>query len=376
MNARERFLKICRFQLPNAIYLPPYTHVAWHQTLERWVEEGAPPEILSNDVARYRYFGLDRLGMLHIEVNVQAIGPKGPPFIAPVRPRFESRMLEEDARSRVRLNEAGVTIREFKDNPEKMPLWLDYPVKTRQDWDEYKKRLDPHHPERWPRDWNPLVEKLSKRDYPVGMEVGSFFGLLREFVGAERLLYMFYDNPQFVEEMMSHMEHFSTEIINRAFKDIIPDFAFFWEDMAWKGGSMISPQMFREFMMPHYKRVTGLLRSRGVDIIMVDSDGDINELIPLWIESGVSGMWPLEAQAGMNAVEVRKRHGKGCILWGNIDKKAMAKGKEAIKEEIDSKVPFLISQGGYLPGPDHFIPPDVSLESFKFYLECLRSFEK
>ena len=159
-------------------------------------------------------------------------------------------------------------------------------------------------------------------------------------------------------------------------KDIDVDVAFFWEDMAWKGGSMISPQMFREFMMPHYKRVTELFRSKGTDIIMVDSDGDINELIPLWLECGVNGMWPLEVQAGMDAVELRKKFGKKCILWGNLDKKALAQGREAIKEEIDKKVPVLIAEGGYLPGPDHLVPDDVSLENFRFYLDYLRSFDQ
>jgi len=378
MTSRERFLKIARFQLPNAIYLSPYTQGVWHKTLERWVAEGAPQEILTDNVARYRYFELDRIGMVRVEASLIALGPKGgAPFIPPVRPRFESRVLEEDERSRVRINEAGVTIREFKDDPERMPLWLDYPVKNRKDWDEYKKRLDPHHPERWlVKDWDSYADRLSKRDYPLGLDVGSFFGLLREVVGAEKLLLLFYDDPQFVEDMMVHMEYFSIQIVERVLKDIQVDFAFFWEDMAWKGGSMISPEMFREFMMPHYKRVTSLLRSQGVDIIMVDSDGDINELIPLWIESGVNGMWPLEVQAGVDAVEIRKKFGKECILWGNIDKKALAQGKEAIKEEIDKKVPFLISEGGYFPGPDHFIPEDVSLENFQFYLEYLRSLDQ
>ena len=103
--------------------------------------------------------------------------------------------------------------------------------------------------------------------------------------------------------------------------------------------------------MPYYKKITGFLRSKGVDIIMVDSDGDINEIIPLWIESGVNGMWPLEVQAGVDAVEIRKKFGKECILWGNIDKRAMAEGPEAIKEEIDKKVPFLIAEGGISPAP-------------------------
>jgi uroporphyrinogen-III decarboxylase len=87
-------------------------------------------------------------------------------------------------------------------------------------------------------------------------------------------------------------------------------------------------------------------------------------------------MWPLEVQAGMDAVELRNKLGKKCILSGNIDKRALAQGKEAIKEEIDKKVPFLLSQGGYFPGPDHFVPEDVSLENFQFYLEYLRSFDR
>ena len=119
MTPRERFLKICRFELPNAIYLTPYTQKPWHKAIEHWVAEGAPPEILTDNVARYRYFGLDRIAWVPVEVSYQPLGPSGgPPFIPPVRPRFESRVLEEDEKSRVRINEGGLTIREYKDNLE------------------------------------------------------------------------------------------------------------------------------------------------------------------------------------------------------------------------------------------------------------------
>jgi uroporphyrinogen decarboxylase len=63
---------------------------------------------------------------------------------------------------------------------------------------------------------------------------------------------------------------------------------FFWEDMCYRGGPLISPAMFREFMLPRYKRITELARSLGIDVIFVDSDGDVSELIPLWLESGIS----------------------------------------------------------------------------------------
>jgi len=41
-------------------------------------------------------------------------------------------------------------------------------------------------------------------------------------------------------------------------------------------------------MLPHYKSVTEFLRKHGIDIITVDSDGNINELIPLWLEGGLT----------------------------------------------------------------------------------------
>lgn len=378
MNAKERFLKIARFELPNKLFISAYNHGIWHTTLERWVIEGAPQEILTSNIARYNYFQFERIGMVNVEASLLATGPTGgPPLLAPVRPRFTPQVLEEDSRTRLIINEAGVKLRQFKEDPQRMPLWLEPPVKTRQDWEEYKKRLDPHHPERWlVQDWEAYAERLSKRDYPLGLDVGSFYGLLREWTGAEELMYLFYDDPQFVHDMMAHMEFFSTEIINRALTDIQVDFAVFFEDMAYKGGSMISPYMFREFMMPHYKKVTELLKNQGVDIIFVDSDGDVSELIPLWLESGLTGIYPLEVASSMDAVKLRNQYGKQCILWGNIDKRALAQGRQAIKEELDWKIPVLLSQGGFFPGIDHFIPPDVSLENFKFYLEYLRSFEK
>jgi len=182
---------------------------------------------------------------------------------------------------------------------------------------------------------------------------------------------MYYDNPNLVHQMLEWMEYFEIEIIKRVVKDVELDFAWYWEDMAYKTGSLISPRIFREFMMPHYRKINELLGNHGVDIILVDSDGNTEELIPLWIESGINGQYPLEVTAGMDAVSLRKRYGKDFILIGNIDKRALAKGKKAIKEEVMKKVPFLLAQGGYFPAVDHFVPPDVSLEDYRYYLELL-----
>ena len=106
--------------------------------------------------------------------------------------------------------------------------------------------------------------------------------------------------------------------------------------------------------------------------ILVDSDGNVNELIPLWLECDINYIWPLEVAAGNDAVALRKQYGKDLILGGNIDKRALIKGKEAIREEVMSKVPFLLEQGGYFPTVDHRVPPDVTLENYQYYINTMR----
>ena len=74
----------------------------------------------------------------------------------------------------------------------------------------------------------------------------------------------------------------------------------------------------------------------------------------------------------MDAVALRKKYGKQLILSSNIDKRALLKGKDAIREEVMAKVPFLLKDGGYFPGLDHGIPPDVPLENFRYFINLLR----
>jgi len=125
-------------------------------------------------------------------------------------------------------------------------------------------------------------------------------------------------------------------------------------------------------MMPRYRQITDLLHNYDIDIIFVDSDGNINKLIPLWLECGVNGFWPLEVAAGMDAVALRKEYGKGAILAGNMDKRALLKGKEAIREEVMTKLPLLLESGGYFPSVDHLVPPDVTLENFQYFINTMR----
>jgi uroporphyrinogen decarboxylase len=334
--------------------------------------------MIRNGKGRIKFFRLDHarfLWELHSGLEVAYYELKGQRytyFITPIIPRYESRIIGEDEHSMIMTNEAGQKMMIHKVHAGNMPMYLDYPVRDKASWETIKKRLNPESAGRWPVAWDEYVKKFYNRDYPVGLSVGSFFGFLREWTGLERLLFWMYDEPSLVEDMMDHMVFFEGVIIKRVLKNIKIDFAFLWEDMAYKAGPMISPEMFRKFVMPRCLKITELLRREGVDIIFVDSDGNIDKLIPLWLECGVNGFWPLEVAAGMDAVAIRKKYGKEVILAGNIDKRQLTKGRDSIRNEVMAKVPFLLEQSGYFPCIDHLVPPDVPFENFIYFLNLVR----
>jgi len=377
---KERFLDICRFRRRGDLCLSASFNLIDKQTLNAWVKQGAPDHLGKPSFYRlykspvHEFFQFEPLRWLY-EINSglafgRWIGMDASRLNMPL---YERRIIQEEERTITVINSVGQTIKVLKDNPNySMPLFVDWPVRDRSSWNEFKKRLDPNTPERYPADWDGYVREINSLTCPVSLQVGGFFGYPREWVGTERLLLMFYDDPALIEDMMDTMLYLETEIIKRVAKDIKFEMATYWEDMAYKVGPMISPKMFREFMVPRYKKLNDLLHSLGVDVIFVDSDGNLDLLIPLWLECGVNFVWPLEVAAGNDAAGLRKKYGTDLIMGGNIDKRALAKGKEAIKDEVMAKVPFLLDKGGYFPSVDHLVPPDVTFENFCYFINLLR----
>ena len=285
-------------------------------------------------------------------------------------PRYEERVICEDEEFVTKLSDRGVVMRTLKSRDTmSMPEHIEYPVKTRADWKELKRRYDPAHPARFPNDWDERCEKWRKNG-PIlifqGPRSPSLFGFIRELMGPERTLYAFYDEPDLVHDMMEYNTEFLINLLPRVLDEAPLSAIYFWEDMCYRGGPLISPAMFREFMLPRYKRITELARSKGVDLSFVDSDGNIEQLIPLWIEAGISGMYPMEVAAGMDVVKLRNEYGKDLLMTGGIDKRVLARDRQAIDEELESKLP-LAEQGGYIPHIDHAIPHDVPYENFAYY---------
>ncbi|MBC7289285.1 MAG: hypothetical protein H5T86_14850, partial [Armatimonadetes bacterium] len=180
----------------------------------------------------------------------------------------------------------------------------------------------------------------------------------------------FYDDPPFVEEMMDAFADFIVAMMGQILEYTTIEVFGFWEDMAYKTGPLISPELARRYMLPRYSRVVEFLRGRGVEFISLDSDGNVAALIPVWLDAGINVLYPFEVQAGMDVVEVRRRYGRHLRMWGGIDKRALAKGPEAIDAELERVRP-LVDEGGYVAAPDHGLPPDVPFANYCYFMDSL-----
>lgn len=379
IRTRDRFLEIGRFTRQGDLMLvTPNINEFWPQTITEWIKQGAPEELQEFQFLCDFFQLTHYYKMVEIKTGLDPrsvdLGLSEPytHLIPPIEPAYESRIIDQDERTITVLNEGGQTVRLIKTNLFDMPTFIDHPVKDRSTWKQYSKRLDANSPNRLPNDWQSYLNKMNKQDKPTRLNVGSLFGFLREWMGLERLLYTFYDDPQLIEEMMEHVCVLVIEVLNKVLPSLRVDFAFFWEDMAYKSGPLISPNMFRKFMVPRYKRITEVCRKFGVDIIFVDSDGNLNELIPLWLEGGVNAFIPLECAASNNILELRKKYGKDAIFGGGIDKRVLLKDKNAISKEVMDKVPPLLNDGGYFPGLDHLVPPNTPFENYIYFINTLR----
>ena len=376
MNTREQFHRLMTFEPGQRSMKWEFGY--WAAALRRWYREGLPEtvgisrELDGGDGVRAEAIGwYDREWIQH-DCDVHSYlgldnAIRRITFNNLMQPKFETEVLEDHGDWQLVRGADGVTQRARTDRSS-LPSFVGFPVATLDDWERLKsERLRPTLEGRLPANWPQLVAEYRQRDYPLAMGGSTgFFGTPRALLGPENLLMGFYDDPKLVHAIVDDLADFWIALYDQMFGIVGPcDLGLIWEDMSYKAGSMVSPVTFREFLTPAYRKLTGFLRDHGVKHVWVDTDGDCWQLIPLMVEGGVTGIYPMEVRAGMDILEVRKAYPRLQIM-GGLDKTQVAVGPAAIDAEL-AKVPAMLAAGGYIPYLDHYVPPDVSFENFVYY---------
>jgi hypothetical protein len=396
MTSRERFLKTLSFEPVDIPWFRAYAFV-WPETEAEWRSQGYEgPELGWHGEGLPARFGLEEL--LRVD-----------PWYGPV-PEFEHKVIEEDEKTRLYINHEGILMRELKEHTDtSMPQFVKFPVESKEEFEAFAaERLQLCPEKRFPADWRARVAtgqlhavagganvKAVGGMSPVGTPAavpptagtpsaaedhprlcwadrwGGFFGSLRNMLGLENLCCAFYDTPALVERMMEERADSIIQVTEEVLKHTRIDVFWYWEDMAYNHSALIDPKMYRRFAFKHYRRVNDWLKGKGIRHIGLDSDGQISELIPIWVDSGVTHLWPFEVQSGMDVLEVRKTYGRNLALVGGIDKRACTHGFPEIHREVDRVMP-LVEQGGYVPELDHSVPPNISWQNFIEYVRYVK----
>jgi len=330
----------------------------WGSTWERWRREGMPAELRSWTDVR-AHFGADPVPGV-IAVN---LGPL-PDFSAKV---------SEDAESVTCIDSWGIRRRDLK-AVESMSEFIEWPVKTHEDWQRYRdERLVATDVRRLGGDWRERCRGWASAGIPI--QLGHFpdcgiFGTLRWLLGDEECLAAFCDEPDWVHEIMNHMTDLYLEVFGQVVREVHVDLIHLWEDMCGRQGPLISPAHWREFMAPCYRRIHAFAQAHAIPVISVDTDGQPDLIVPPMLEAGVNLLFPMEVAAGAD-VNVFHRKFPGMALMGGIDKRALALDAAAIDAELERIQPAL-ARGRYIPDLDHHLPPDVSWANFQHYAMRLR----
>lgn len=194
-----------------------------------------------------------------------------------------------------------------------------------------------------------------------------FFHIISDFMGMENYFIQMHENPVFVDAITERVVDFLVEANDKFFAGLgdRADVMFFGNDFGTQRDLIISPEMFKRFILPSLKRLINVGKKYGKRIMM-HSCGSIYRIIPDLIDSGVEILHPIQAKAaGMSAKELAQ-YKNDLAFVGGID--AQSFFVNALPRQVRDEVCRVrdILGGSIVISPSHEeILPNVPAENIK-----------
>jgi uroporphyrinogen decarboxylase len=148
-----------------------------------------------------------------------------------------------------------------------------------------------------------------------------------------------------------------------------PDGIWYYEDMGYKQHPFMSPRMYREIIQPAHTKTISWAHQHKLPVIM-HSGGYVEPLLPYMIEAGIDCLQVIEVKAGMDLLKLYKNYGDHLSFMGGIDVRVLYNNdRTEIDAELNSKIPVVKGNYGYVLHSDHSIPNNVHPETYQYFIE-------
>jgi len=241
--------------------------------------------------------------------------------------------------------------------------------------DAHRRRLDPDDPRRLPERWAESLRLWRERDHMLMLRVHRGFFLSMGVADWSRfgeVIRLLVTDPPFVRAAMAIQADFASRLADRVLREVEIDAAVFTEPIGGNDRPLVSPRMYEDFVLASYEPVLAVLRRHRVETIVFRTFANSRLLIPSVLKAGFNCLWACEVNIdAMDYRDIRREFGRDLRLIGGIDLDALRRGKEAIRREIEEKVPPLLAEGGYVPLADGRVREDVPFENYVYYRQLL-----
>jgi Uroporphyrinogen decarboxylase (URO-D) len=278
---------------------------------------------------------------------------------------------------------AGVTLSECFDIDERDEIEPDlYPSSDLEPWPTRLEQLgtlqdalNPDDPDRLPNDWDTQVRGWKDRQHTVMLRVhrGFFQSIgVHDWSRFYQMMFLIKDEPRVVRKMLEIQGEFNARVAERILQHVQVEAAVFSEPIGDNNGPLISPRTYRDLVLPTYQPVFDVLRRYNVRTIILRAYANVYALIPDLLQAGINCLWVVEVYApALDYTRLRNEFGRDLRLIGGIDLDVLREDQQAIRRELEGKIPLLLKQGGYAPLLDGRVRDDVPWKNYCYYRELL-----